>query len=72
MNAALALLTRSDLAKLLRISCRTLARRRCEGLLLDPIPGPGQPRWDLDDVVAWIRAGRPKAETWRTVRSRKR
>jgi hypothetical protein len=72
MTHTINLLTRNELADLLRISCRTLARRRAEGTLLDPIAGPGAPRWDFDEVVAWIRAGRPKAETWRAVRARKR
>jgi hypothetical protein len=62
------LLTRHDLAALLRISLRTLDRQRAAGEVLEPLAGPGQPRWLASEVVAWIAAGRPRAEAWRRVR----
>ena len=40
------LLTRRELAELLHLSTRSLDRRRSAGDVLDPLPGPGQPRWD--------------------------
>jgi hypothetical protein len=66
------LLTRRDLASLLRLSTRSLDRHRSAGEILAPLPGPGQPRWDPDEVVAWVKAGRPSAATWQRLRSRKR
>ena len=65
------LLTRKEMAELLRISTRTLDQRRTLGLVLDPLQGAGQPRWSKEDVSAWLDAGRPTAETWRQMRSRK-
>jgi hypothetical protein len=65
-----ALLTRRDLAALLRISTRCLDRRRAAGEVLDALPGRGQPRWSSADVSAWIAAGRPAAAVWRRGRRR--
>src|SRR5262245_60617610 len=62
------LLTRRDLAGLLRISTRSLDRRRAAGEIPASLSGPGQPRWDPAEVAAWIAAGRPRAEAWRRVR----
>jgi hypothetical protein len=70
--AASGLLTRRDLARLLLVSPRTLDRRRGAGEVLDPIPGPGQPRWLADEVWAWVEAGRPPADAWRRLRPRRR
>lgn len=66
------LLTRNDLASLLRVSARTLDRHRATGDILDPLPGPGQPRWDAGEVAAWIEAGRPAAAMWQRLRLRLR
>ena len=66
------LLTRRELAALLRISTRTLDRFRSAGLIPDPLPGPGQPRWPADDVAAWLQSGRPSATAWRQLRTRRR
>lgn len=68
----ISLLTRDDLAELLRISTRTLDRFRSAGEIPEPLLGPGQPRWDLADVLAWIKAGRPSAAAWQRLRSRRR
>jgi hypothetical protein len=65
------LLNRSELAALLGISTRSLDRRRAAGEVLDPLPGPGQPRWRPAEVSAWIEAGRPRAETWRRMHRRR-
>lgn len=67
-----ALLTRKDLAGLLQVSRRTLDRRRSAGEIPEPVPGPGQPRWDAGEVAAWIKAGRPAAAAWRHLRLRRR
>jgi hypothetical protein len=66
------LLTRRDLAALLRLSTRSLHRRRSAGEILDPLPGPGQPRWNAEEVAAWVRAGRPSAAAWQRLRHRRR
>ena len=66
------LLTRRDLASLLRLSTRSLDRYRSAGEILTPLLGPGQPRWDPEEVAAWIRAGRPSAGAWQLLRLRKR
>lgn len=66
------LLTRGELARILRVSPRTLDRRRCGGMILEPLQGPGQPRWLEDEVFAWVRAGRPDAKIWKSQRSRNR
>lgn len=67
-----ALLTRRDLAAVLRISSRTLDRMRSAGRIPDPLAGPGQPRWNAGDVDAWIAAGRPSADVWRRLHARRR
>jgi hypothetical protein len=65
------LLTRRDLAEVLRISTRTLDRMRAGGDILDPLPGPGCPRWHPAEVAAWVAAGRPRAEVWRRLHRRR-
>jgi hypothetical protein len=70
--ATITLLTRPELAALLRVSTRTLDRQRSEGLVLDPLPGHGRPRWNADEVAAWVQAGRPSAAAWRQLRIRRR
>jgi hypothetical protein len=65
------LLTRNDLAGLLRLSTRSLDRRRAAGEVLDPLGGPGRPRWDPSEVAAWVAAGRPRAEAWQRLRPRR-
>jgi hypothetical protein len=65
------LLNRVDLAELLRVSLRTLDRQRAAGEILDPLPGPGQPRWRAAEVGAWLEVGRPRAEAWRRWRRRR-
>jgi hypothetical protein len=42
------------------------------GEILDPLPGPGQPRWLAAEVWAWVEAGRPSADTWRRLKPRRR
>lgn len=71
-DQARSLLTRRQLARLLLVSPRTLDRRRGMGEVLDPLPGPGQPRWLTAEVWAWIDAGRPSADAWRRLRPRRR
>jgi hypothetical protein len=70
-NQAPILLTRRDLAQVFRISIRSLDRGRAGGEILDPLPGPGRPRWHPAEVWAWIAAGRPRAEVWRRLHRRR-
>ena len=62
MNATT--LTKRDLAERLKVSLRTLDRRRAAGELLDPLGGSGHPRWSSDEFAAWLAAGCPRAEVW--------
>ena len=66
------LLVRSDLARLLRLSPRSLDRHRAAGAILDPLPGHGHPRWSATEVDAWLGAGRPPATAWRHLRPRRK
>lgn len=66
------LLTRRELADVLRISTRTLDRQRAAGLVLDPLPGSGHPTWEAVEVGDWLKAGRPPADVWRRLRARRR
>jgi phage terminase Nu1 subunit (DNA packaging protein) len=66
------LLDKDQLAALLRRSPRTIDRWRAAGLVLDPLPGPGHPTWDPEEVAAWLKAGRPAAAVWRRLRPRRR
>src|SRR5688500_10073567 len=61
---AVELLTRGDLAAVLRVSTRTLDRFRAAGEILNPLPGVGQPRWHAPEVRDWVAAGRPNALGW--------
>jgi hypothetical protein len=64
------LLTRRDLAEVLRISART-DRRRAGGDNLDALVGPGRPRRHRTEVAVWIKVGRPRAEVWRRLCGRR-
>jgi excisionase family DNA binding protein len=57
------LLTRAELAAVLRVSTKTLKRWREAGRILAPLPGPGL-RWRVDEVEAWVKAGRPRSADW--------
>lgn len=70
--AAVSRLTRPELAALSRVSTRALDRQRSAGSVVDPLPGTGQPRWNADEVAAWVLAGRPSAAAWRQLRARRR
>ena len=70
--AAVTLITRPELAALLRVSTRTLDRYRSVGGVPGPLPGSGRPVWDADDIAAWVRAGRPSAAAWAKLRPRRR
>jgi hypothetical protein len=65
------LLTRRELAELLQLSTRSLDRRRAAGDILEPLPGPGQPRWDPAEVLSWIAMGRPHSDAWRRTKRRR-
>lgn len=46
-------LTVPDMAAVWRVSVRTLFRLRRLGVIPDPMPDPGHPRWSKTAVVAW-------------------
>lgn len=68
MQQTIHLLTKREFADILKISPRTLDRLRAGGEIPEPLAGPGHPRWDLQEVVEWIRAGRPAAYRWELMR----
>ena len=47
-------LNKSQLAKELGVSVRTLERLRRAGVLLPSLPGFWQPRWSTEAVRAWL------------------
>lgn len=54
-----AFVTVRQLAIMLQVSPRTLARMRRAGHLPAPIRRRGSAKWRLDDVTLWLDAGRP-------------
>jgi hypothetical protein len=50
---------------MLRMSQRTLDRKRARGEVLDPMPGNCYPRWSRVEVERWLAAGAPRADEWR-------
>jgi prophage regulatory protein len=52
-----ALMTVEDLAKLLRVSVRTVWRLRQNACLPHPVKIGGGVRWRMSDVKAWIEQG---------------
>ncbi|MGI6414765.1 MAG: helix-turn-helix transcriptional regulator [Thermoguttaceae bacterium] len=54
-----ALITAPELARMMRISVRTLWRLRSSGQLVEPIKVGGNTRWRLDEVRRWIGEGCP-------------
>jgi excisionase family DNA binding protein len=57
-------LTRSDLAELLRTSERTLNRLNSTGRIPMPFRLGGQLRWNREEVEAWVEAGMPDRRAW--------
>jgi predicted DNA-binding transcriptional regulator AlpA len=53
------LITASELARMMRISTRTLWRLQSAGKLIAPVKIGGSTRWRLADVRRWIAAGCP-------------
>jgi excisionase family DNA binding protein len=53
------LATAQDVAKLLKVSMRTLWRLRSAGRLPSPIKIGAAVRWRLEDLKTWIAAGCP-------------
>lgn len=55
------LITARELARLLRVSTRTLARLRRTGDILCPIRLGGSVRWRMEEVRRWISEGCPRS-----------
>jgi predicted DNA-binding transcriptional regulator AlpA len=53
------MITAAELARLLRISTRTLWRRRSGGELPQPVCFGGTVRWRLEEIKNWIARGCP-------------
>lgn len=71
MSVTTGLLTKRDVAGLLRTSVRTFDRRRADGEILEPLTGSGHPRWSAAEVDAWIAAGSPRPAVWAKHRCRR-
>lgn len=59
----LLLLSAKELAKLLRVSTRTIWRRKSAGEIPPPIKLGGLIRWQYGQIKSWISAGCPRPET---------
>jgi predicted DNA-binding transcriptional regulator AlpA len=57
------MITAAELAQLLRISTRTLWRRRSAGELPQPVCFGGAVRWRLEEIKNWITRGCPALDT---------
>jgi hypothetical protein len=57
-----------DLAKMLGVSCATLARWKAAELLLPGVKKCGRVLFPLNQVRRWVEAGMPNAKTWKTMR----
>lgn len=53
------LATASDIARMMRISTRSLWRLRSGGQMPEPLRIGGAIRWRLDEIKQWIAAGCP-------------
>jgi excisionase family DNA binding protein len=53
-------LTKADLARLLRVSVRTIERLRRAGRLPASVPGLGRPRYSVAAILEWIDRGTMK------------
>jgi len=65
------LFNKTELGRLLRVSARTIDRRRSAGEILKPLGGRGRPRWSPSEVREWIEAGCPRADVWARHNSRR-
>lgn len=50
----------TELAKLLRVSKRTLGRMLEDGKLPDPVASFAQPRWSRTVIEQWVNSGCPE------------
>lgn len=65
MSDSPTLISQRQLAMLLGITPQTLSVWISAGRCIPPLVREGKyVRWDLDEVNAWIRAGKPLAEDW--------
>ena len=59
------LVPRNELARLLGVSPRHLARLSASGQLPQPVRLGRSVRWSLDEIARWLQAGAPDQATWR-------
>ena len=65
------MLRADDLAKLLRMSKRTVFRYECSGRVPAPLRIGGSVRWLGSEIQAWLDAGAPDRKTWETLKGAK-
>jgi len=69
LDQDLALLTASELAQVLGTSTRTVWRLLAAGKLPKPVRLGARPRWPVEELRQWIKAGMPTAEEWEVARA---
>ena len=62
------LLDANDLAKLLRLSLRSIRKLDRAGKLPKPLRVGRAVRWKFDEIRAWVSAGAPDRQTWARLR----
>ncbi len=64
------LITRTEVAKLFRVSLRTLRRREQEGCLPAPVSFGGSKKlWSYHELQCWVNAGTPTQIQWNKIRN---
>jgi excisionase family DNA binding protein len=58
------LITLDELARMMGVSKRTIARRSADGSIPRPVRIGGATRWRRHEVEAWIDAGCPSPSRW--------
>lgn len=59
------LLNKNDVAKLLKVSDRTVYEWHTKGEMPKPIKIGGLVRWGRDEIKAWVHEGCPRASEWK-------
>ena len=58
------LISAADLARMLRVSSRTVARLSASGALPKPVRLGRSVRWNCDEIERWKNAGCPSRQEW--------
>ncbi len=58
----------AEVGRLLGLSGRTIWRKNAGRQIPGPVRVGGTPRWNVEELKAWIRAGCPRRDQWEAVR----